>query len=248
MSEKKVDFKDFLNVYDFTCELQGTADTIVFKPITTGQLKRLLTFENSTDPIVIDEALDQLITSSVTSEGFDVRNLYLQDRFSLLIEIRKATKGNIYEFTHVCRSCNSQNMQTVNLNKLEVIPYPEKINHVVKLTDSISIELDNIKRGEQISAYRNMPKGKMNEFQKLAEMGILTHAAGVKSVITPNGTQEDLSFEDRKYLIENIPTTAYDLIKDWYADNDFGIDFSFEMKCRCGHEEIVSIPMENFFF
>lgn len=249
MSEKqKVDFREFLNVYEFKYVLPGSGEEVTFKPITTGQLKKLLTFGNNTDPIIVDEALDQLISSSVTSRGFDIKNIYLQDRFSLMVEIRKATKGNKYEFAYICKECKSQNFQSIDLNKLKTVKLPEKIQHKVKLTDSISIILDNIKRKEQISALKNLSYERMNDYQKYAEMAILTHAAGIQAIETPNGVQDNLTIDDKKYLIENIPTPSYDLIKQWFKKYDFGVDFTFNITCQCGYKENIEIPLENFFF
>lgn len=252
MSEEKqkqqIDFKEFLNIYEFDTALTGTGKRVVYKPITTGQLKKLLTFENSTDPIIIDEALDKLISSCVTSEDFNINDIYLQDRFSLLIEIRKVTKGTKYEFTYICQECKSQIFQSIDLTKLKIIPYPTKINYKVKLTEHISVKLDNIKRGEQVKAFKQMPKGKLNDNQIIAELAILTHAAGIKAVETPKGTVDNISIKDAKFLLENISTSAYDEIKDWYKKYDFGIDFTFTINCNCGHKEKKTIPLQNFFF
>jgi len=247
-TNEQVNFKEFLNIYEFDTALAGTGERVAYKPITTGQLKKLLTFEDTTDPIIIDEALDKLISSCVTTEGFDIKNLYLQDRFSLLIEIRKVTKGTKYEFTYICEHCQSQIFQSVDLTKLKIIPYSTEIDYKIKLTEEISVNLDNIRRGEQIKAFKQMPKGKLNDNQKIAELAILTHAAGVKSIDTPKGTVDNVSIKDAKYLLENIPTSAYDEIKNWYKEYDFGIDFTFTIKCNCGHKEKKTIPLQNFFF
>jgi hypothetical protein len=69
------DFKKYLNVYEFETTLPGSGEVIKYKPITTGQLKKLLIYEDDDDPSIIEEALDDLITSSVISEGFDVTDL-----------------------------------------------------------------------------------------------------------------------------------------------------------------------------
>ena len=86
------DFKKYLNVYEFETTLPGSGVTIKFKPITTGQMKKLLVYENETDPSMVEEAMDELINSSVSTEGFDVKDVWLQDRFFLLVEIRRKTK------------------------------------------------------------------------------------------------------------------------------------------------------------
>ena len=97
MSEKPK-FLQHVNVYDFTCELPGSKQTVQFKPVTTGQIKKLLSYENETNYVVQEQALDDLISSSVLSDGFDIGELFIYDRLFLLLEIRKKTKGEILEF------------------------------------------------------------------------------------------------------------------------------------------------------
>ncbi len=113
-------FKRYINVYEFETVLPGNGKTVKFKPISTGQIKKLLMYENAEDQAVIETALDEILAGCVLGEDFKTDNLYLQDRFYLLLEIRKATKGNTYQFQTVCPSCSSQSLQTVNLSEMPV--------------------------------------------------------------------------------------------------------------------------------
>lgn len=114
-------FKNYLNTYVFETVLPGRGDTISFKPITTGQIKKLLLYETSNEPMSMEDALDEMINECIDKpENFDVKKLYLQDRFFLLVEIRKATRGNIYSFQSECTSCGSQSQQIVKLSDLSV--------------------------------------------------------------------------------------------------------------------------------
>ena len=63
--ESGFDFRKYLNVYEFETTLPGTGDTVKFKPMTTGQLKKMLVYENSTNPMTVEKALDELISSSI---------------------------------------------------------------------------------------------------------------------------------------------------------------------------------------
>ena len=60
MSERPK-FYDHVNVYDFSCELPGSKETIQFKPVSTGQIKKLLTYENESNYVLQEQALDDLI-------------------------------------------------------------------------------------------------------------------------------------------------------------------------------------------
>lgn len=114
------DFKRYLNIYTMETLLPGTGETVKFRPINTGQIKKLMMYDNMEESAAIEDALDDLITECVTSEGFDITKIYLQDRFFLLLEIRRATKGNKYSFNMVCDECHSQSVQDIDLNVLKV--------------------------------------------------------------------------------------------------------------------------------
>jgi len=246
---KKLDFKNYLNAYEFETTLPGSKEVVKFKPITTGQLKKMLVYENENDPMVIENALDELISSSIISEGFDINKLYLQDRFFLLVEIRRKSKGDSYSFQYNCPVCNTQTIQNIKLSDLNVKELPQDIENVVNLDEKLKVELSHITRGKQRQAYRGISKDKtLNDTQKVTEMALFTHAASIDAIIVPEGRIPDASLNDRKYLLENIPTEAYGKIRDWFNENDFGMDFRYTIKCKCGKEKRVDVPVENFFF
>lgn len=244
------DFREYLNVYKFDCTLPGSGEKVEFKPITTGQLKTLLTYEGEDDPMVIEEALDKLMSSAIVSEGFDITDLYLQDRFYLLVEIRKRTKGSKYKFTQICRHCNSETLQSIDINKMKVNK-PTKVDNWVKMNDDISVKLSYIKRIHNIEAHEVLKSlsnyNEMSETQRETEMTILTHAATIESVKTPKG-KEAPDLLERQYLLENVRTGAYEDVKKWHEKNDFGLEFKFTYKClHCKKKETASVPTEGFF-
>ena len=243
------DFRKYLNVYEFECELPGSGKIVKFKPINTGQIKKLLTYEKEEDVSIIENALDDLISSSVISEGFDINDLYLQDRFFLLVEIRRKTKGNLHQFTFDCKDCKTQTLQTVNLEELTVKKLKE-VDNLVKLDENISIRLNHIKRGDQKRAIEYVErKGKFTSTQFMAEVFLTTQSMAIESIITPGGESKDISIDDKVFLLEQIPTGSYDKVKEWFSRYDFGLDFSFIIKCRqCGYEVKEDVPMDNFFF
>ncbi len=245
------DFKKYLNKYEFKTVLPGTGQKLTFKPITTGQMKALLVHEGEQEMGVIEAVLDQLMTECiVTPKNFNVENMYINDRFFFLIELRKYTKGTTYQFEYKCPDCDSQTLQTVDLKNLNVTKLPKKINNLVELDDDISVVLDFPKRIDQKNAYEILRtyEGTPTESQQTAELGIIVTALTIQSVITPDGEDKNTSIEDRIYLLENITTEMYEKIAKWSTTN-FGVDFFVEIKCKsCGHSHKVDIPPENFFF
>jgi hypothetical protein len=272
-----MDFKKYVNAYEFETVLPGNGKTITFKPITTGQIKRLLLYETSNDADSIEKSLDNVITECVIDEGFNIDELYLQDRFYLLLDLRKATKGNTYSFQSKCSKCDSQSAQNINLSKLTVkkleMPLakkivkpiakkgvkpveeiiPEEITedwNIVKLNDNLKIRLSHITRGVQKAIRKYLEENKtLTDQQKEIEEATLLYSFAIISVITPEGEEGDLTIDDKIYLVDNIPQGEVDLISKWFESHDFGVDFSFEVICaHCQNVEKKVIPLDNFFF
>jgi hypothetical protein len=258
------DFKKYLSVYEFDATLPGSGETIMYKPITTGQMKNLLIYEEDDDPLVIEEILDDLISSSVITEGFDIDNLYLQDRFYLLIEIRKQSKGKHFSFKITCPECGSQSLQNVDLDKLPFTPKESDVNPFVKVNENITIGLDFITRRDQkiAAGIVNQRKEEMTNMQKLANMSLIATATAIKVFITPEGEDTETSIEDKLYFLESLNQKEFKKVTDWFEKETFGIDFVTDMRCPhidppirkggpgkpCDFTEQITIPLENFFF
>lgn len=258
------DFKKYLNVHEFETILPGSGETVVYKPLTTGQIKKLLVYEDEDDPLVLEQALDDLAESSVISENFDLQNLYLQDRFFLLVDIRKNSRGRYYEFEMTCPNCGSQSLQRIDLDELSVGVVEGEIDRWIDINEFISIELGFIKRGHQRMAaeYVDRLYDNLNLTQRLAEMSLVATASAMKTIKTPEGINSEAALEEKLDLLNNLSQEQFEKVSEWYTNHNFGVDFSYEMKCRhlippekkgkpgkpCGFSRKLDIPMTNFFF
>ncbi len=270
-------FRAYMNMYTFETVLPGNGEKVVYKPVTTGQLKKVLMFETSKDPDVMEKALDEIINECVVKpENFDAESLYLQDRFYLLLEIRKATKGSRYTFESVCTSCSSQTQQVLNLSslpivKLDIAPHKKpvkKLGKIREVTDepkeeeSVS-DWNVIKINKDISVRVKITTRKMQrdvldlinretdltDMQKMAKMSTLLYAEAIEEIITPVGIDKDLSLEERSEFIDSLLEKDIELISDWFEKHKFGVEFKFDIKClHCGYKEVKEIPLESFFF
>jgi hypothetical protein len=248
MSEKPK-FYDYVNVYNFNCELPGSKETIQFKPVTTGQIKKLLTYENETNYVIQEQALDDLIISSVSSEGFNIDEQYIYDRLFLLMEIRKKTKGEVLEFKVTCPECNSQSLNRVNLDTLENIPLDESINKIVEI-GNIKVHLRHMKRKHQKEDIKPQlfPKG-MTDNQQGYMFQVAFHACAIDKIETPNGIDENIPMRDRIYFIEQIPMQFMEEIKKKIESMAFGWKLENRIKCNhCKYEHVEDIPIQQNFF
>jgi hypothetical protein len=247
------DFKKYLNVYQFETTLPGTGELIQFKPITTGQIKKLLVYEDSKDLNIIETVMDDLIMSSVITEDFNVDDLYLQDRFFLLIEIRKYSKGKHYNFEIKCPQCDSQSLQSIDLDNLPSTLKSENIDYSIKINDNITVTVDYVKRIDQKMAidFVDSSDSELQGMQKLAEISVVATALAIKSIVTPEGADDSVSLEDRVFFLDSLSQQEFETVTGWFEENSYGIDFEFELKCHhepCSFKQKIEIPLENFFF
>lgn len=289
-------FRNYLNTFVFDTVLPGSGEEVSFKPITTGQIKKLLLYETSDDPMTIENALDDVITECIVKpDEFDIKKMYIQDRFYLLVELRKATRGSSYNFQSICSNCKSQTQHSVNLNDLKVkklkktsnviktieeaenivskkqkkgkfiektVDEPKKqiettnINEwdVVKLNENISVKLTLVTRELQQKAFDLFmelykDKENVNDVERTLEITTFLYALSLIDIITPDGIDTNLPLEEKIFFLNNLQQSETEKISKWFEDNDFGIDFTFEVKCRhCEHVEVRAVPIENFFY
>lgn len=242
--------RQFLNNYEFETILPGSGEVIKFKPMTTGQMKKLLLYEGVENSNTLESALDSLISSCVLTKPFDIKKLYLQDRFYLLVQIRIKTKGETYSFSYKCPKCGQTSVNAVNIEDLKVTKKLEELP-LLQISDDLSLRLDHITRGDQLAAEYLVSKKKLSsEKEKQAEQITYTYAQAIKSFISPLEEVSDFPIEEKTFFLDNVEQDKYQEIMQWFEDTDFGIDFTFDMKCihpQCGFSERVSIPTYAFF-
>lgn len=243
-----LNFTKYLNVYEKTVTLPGSKEEVKIRPLTTNQVKKLLVYENETDPIIGEQILDDIIRFCVIDETFDIGGLYLQDRYFLFIEIRKFSKGSLHTFEMICPQCKSQSIQKINLDDLKVINLEEdKIEKTLTILNVLKLNMGFIKRKDQIEAYKTIKKG-LSTSKKHVEMGLANMALSIQSIETPDGIDENLGVDLKMEFVGSLPTLEYEKLKAWFTENDFGIDLTITKKCpHCGHESNDNMPLTNFF-
>ena len=241
---------DLLNQYTHEHTIMETGKVIGIKPITTGQMKSILRYEGEENSSVVEKILDELINGCVTTEEFSLDNLTLQDRFDLLIAIRKATKGDLYSFNWKCTECGDTSIQAVNLNDLELKPFPTDIDNKVKVSERLTLNLDFIRRGDQKESEQLVENIKgLTDYQKVSETATYMYAFGIKDVESNVGKLEGISIQDKVDFLNQLGEKEYNLINDWYNKYNYGTEFKTTLKCRhCGHEEELALPLTGFFF
>jgi len=248
------DFKDYLNVFEFDCVLPGTGQTVKFKPLTIGNIKQIASYSEDTPTAgTLTNMFDEILKNSVTSEDFDPLEIYLQDRYFLILEIRKKTKGEVVEYNMTCPGCKSQSRQKIDFETIPVKPKRDDINYDVPITEELTIRLRHLLRNEEKEIYDLWDEFKKdNQYENSTEadldLAVLLEAQSIEDIITPAGIQEGITILDKKYLLENIPQPLYKKVSDWYDKYDFGPEMTIKVKCpHCNFESEQDITNTDFF-
>jgi len=243
-----VKLSEYLNAYKFNVMLPGSRQIVNFKPISTFQLKELAAASDDAD-----DALDRLINTCVIDEGFDVKKLALQDRFFLLVELRKKSKGSMYNISYNCSACRSQVIQSINLDEMVTRPLSDDQDYKIVLDDNITIEVglisrDVIKKAESIVDKLIKDKA-YKEGDKMLDESIMSYVLSIKKIITPAGEIDNPDIETNLLLFKSpAPLSFYDKMAKWYDELEFGMDFKFNIECtHCQNKEEIQVTLENFF-
>jgi len=245
-----LDVLGYLNPYEFTCELPGSKETVKFKPFTTGMMKKMLVYEDSTDPFVIEEMLDEIITSCVLDVDFDIDDLYLQDRFYLLMRIREKSKGDVYQYNFRCSGCKKDNVGSVKLSETKINPINE-VFETIALSEQLSVKMKYLTRGEQKEIFDLVKGTKLTLEQQMIEATTMSVAQSMDEFTAEGVTSNEVLFKDKMEIINNrLDVQTFEKLKNCLSAHDFGMDFKIETKCankKCGKTEVHRIPLDHFF-
>jgi len=237
--------KKFLNVYEFETELPGSGETVKYKGLTTNTMKKLIIYQNETDPLKEEEILDSVIKLSLV-DSVSIDDMYILDRYYLFIKIREATKGRLFQFHHNCKQCKSQSLQSMDINKL-IVNKPKKFNKNLNiLNNQIVFEMSYPIRKTQKNVFKIIDKT-LSDSQKKIELSLADIASYIIKITTPDGDQK-IDYKELIDFIGDLPEKELDNINKWKKINDFGIKLEHKIKCKsCGHVEVVPLPLTNFF-
>jgi len=251
-----LDVSKYLNVYQFDYNLPCQNKSVKLRPYNAADLKRMLIYSNEE----VEEALDVLLQSCIvqpedSKKNINVEDLWLMDRFYLLLMLRKATKGSIYNFVYKCPSCNSEKIEAIDLKKIKVKSIPKGFDFNVKLDDNITVTLKpptrkSIKLGKQFVS--NLLEENISVIAKAFDESIGAYSYCIEKIITPEG--ENSPTPEEAYNFLNIaPDFMYTKIQNWFSDlGNYGIDMKTKVSCdyeKCPEfkrerEEVV--PLDNF--
>ena len=121
------------------CILPSTGETVNYRPFLVGEQKVLLVAQESENA---NEQISEMVRLiNVCCDDIDANELATIDLEYLFLQLRIKSVGETADIQMECEHCNEHNKVTVQLDQT-IVEEPEKvIDNVVKITDTISIDL-----------------------------------------------------------------------------------------------------------
>lgn len=234
----------------FKATLPSNSEIIEYNAMNTKDLKRLLLYGSSSDPRIVEDVLDRLISTVVTTPNFNVENLNTYDRTFLLVNIRINSKGGALETTYKCAHCENTVYFVQNLIdfKIKPKPEPECIAHEIIVSDGLILYIDYNTRKDQKELFKFSTAKKEEEIR--TEMGLLSMAALIKGISVDGETHmfPEFTYKDRYETFMGMPESVLDKLIKWEKDHAFGVEMKYERTCpHCGSTDTIEIPVSSLF-
>ena len=121
------------------CILPSTGETVNYRPFLVGEQKVLLVAQESEDA---NEQISEMIRLiDICCDEIDAKTMATIDLEYLFLQLRIKSVGETADVQMECTKCNETNKVTVQLDQTTVVEPAEQIDHIVKITDNISLDL-----------------------------------------------------------------------------------------------------------
>ena len=125
-------------IFDFVVPSTGKKES--FRPFLVKEEKLLLMAKTSEEPNEILRSIKQVINNCSLNKGFDVDKLAIFDIEYLFIQLRAISVNNIVKVSYRDNEDNEVYDFAIDLKQVKV-QFPEKIERVIKITDSMGIQM-----------------------------------------------------------------------------------------------------------
>ena len=122
-----------------TCVLPSSKETVTFRPFLVGEQKVLLIAQESENS---NEQISEMIRLiNICCDDINANELATIDLEYLFLQLRIKSAGETADVQMECKNCQESNTVTVQLEQTTIVEPEEVIDNIVKITDSISIDL-----------------------------------------------------------------------------------------------------------
>jgi hypothetical protein len=196
-------------------------------------------------------ALDRVIASLIVNKQIDPDSLLVGDRNAIIIAIRVAGYGNIYDTKVSCPSCGAKQEYSFNLNDANVYLGEDAKDLGVKDNDNGTFNVTLPRTGVDVQFRllngrdeKSFLTGMQNDKKLKDERNVTRQLAAI--VVSLNG---DSSMQSKQYFIENVPSIDSRHLRLAYRLAAPNIDLTQDFECsECSHEQEMEVPLSADFF
>lgn len=230
---------------------------IFYRPLKTREQKVLLKAIESNEDVLINRAFDEVIQAIVTKwNGIrDPKEMYLKDRFYLLLSSRAKSKSSEIIFTPDCPLCGNKSEKIVlDIDKAEVKELPDELRtRKVKLLDGrYSLVLEPPRRKDEIEKDK-YKRDHSDEFKnrQLSIEGFLTEALMIQSV-EAEGEKELVDFPHRVQIMDSLTGLDKEKIDEYVNEiSKYGFQNVLPFACNaegCHYKGEIPVDTSDFLF
>jgi hypothetical protein len=222
--------------------IPSTKQVVRYRPYLVKEEKiLLLAFESKDTKASIHAMLD--VVKACVNDNINVYELSTFDVEYMFLQIRSKSVGETSTIIAPCSKCEEHNEVSIPLNDIK-IDIANDHNNVIKLTDTISVEMRYL-------TYLDAVSGAIDDYANPSLDSMITMIArGIKAVLT-----QDQRFDSSEYtedeiseFIDNLSSEQFQKIAEFYA-NTPKLSHKHEFQCTsCGSTNNLNLSGIADFF
>lgn len=222
------------------------------KPMKVKDKKDLLKAIETKDEKLIQKNLDDIVEKYVTLEdGRETDDLTVQERYQILVNIRRAASGDETQLVHQCPKCEHIN-KNIPFSMANIVTKnfeePATGGTITTAGGAIKIILGPVRRADEKKLEKIIYDKKitlMSERQFLMMAGYISKIIMSQNDIT---AEVPMKIEEKIEFFENLGNRDLEVITDYIKNTDFGVKIPFKFKCeKCEHASDEEANVAVFF-
>lgn len=222
----------------FSLVIPSTKQEVRYRPFLVKEEKILLFAQESKEPKDIINAIKQIITNCVVTEGVNVDSLTTYDIEYFFIQLRAQSVNDQVKLSYIDNEDNKQYTFEVDLKEVQVV-YPEGHNPLIVVTNNSNIKL----REPAFSILEEIKASSENEvaIEAIARCIEMITVEGVKY------DPSDFSPEEVKEFVQDLDVVTFLKIQEFF-DTVPRMEYTINYTNSLGNPRKITLStLEDFF-
>tara|TARA_B110000196_G_scaffold224590_1_gene193505 strand:- start:1152 stop:1865 length:714 start_codon:yes stop_codon:yes gene_type:complete len=193
----------------YSCQLPSSGETVYYRPFLVGEQKILLIAQESEDNQA--QVSEMLRIIDACCEKIKIDTLPSVDLEYLFLQIRIKSIGDTSDVGLECQQCKEDVQTVVNLHSMEVVGLDKKLDNLIKLSETITLEM----RYPSLSLLSELP---MNEEGDTDTLGVFKLLNKCVISITDGEevfTRDDFSEKELDKFLEGMSIQMLDQVQEF---------------------------------